>query len=87
MSFEESVTMGDSTGSDNSSNSNSNSNQIELTGNDPNDKSRKRIRVACDTCRKKKIKCNGTFPCLNCIQTKNESNCHYSDRQIGRAHV
>ena len=66
MSFEE-TTMGDSCSESYSENY---SNQIELTGNDPNDTTRKRIRVACDTCRRKKIKCNGTFPCANCVQTK-----------------
>ena len=56
--------------------------QQELTGNDPNDTNRKRIRVACDSCRRKKIKCNGSYPCGNCIQAKNTSNCHFTERPV-----
>ncbi|KAL6451217.1 HAL9 Halotolerance protein 9 [Candida maltosa Xu316] len=56
--------------------------QIEITGNDPNDTNRKRIRVACDTCRQKKIKCNGTFPCNNCSQGKFVRECRYSERPV-----
>lgn len=41
--------------------------------------SKKRIRVACDTCRRKKIKCNGGYPCSNCLQA-NEPDCHYKER-------
>lgn len=41
---------------------------------------RKRIRVACDTCRRKKIKCDGNLPCSNCKAT-NEHVCHYAERQ------
>ncbi|EER30855.1 predicted protein [Candida tropicalis MYA-3404] len=83
MSFEE-TTMGDSCSESYSENY---SNQIELTGNDPNDTTRKRIRVACDTCRRKKIKCNGTFPCANCVQTKNESSCHYTERPMKKSKI
>lgn len=39
----------------------------------------KRISVACDFCRNKKIKCDGSCPCSNCLQFKNES-CNYSER-------
>ncbi|RCK65202.1 Halotolerance protein 9 [Candida viswanathii] len=78
MSFEDS-TMGES---NSDSLSDRFSNQIELTGNDPTDTNRKRIRVACDSCRRKKIKCNGTYPCTNCVQSKDESNCHYTDRPV-----
>ncbi|CAX41554.1 zinc finger-containing transcription factor, putative [Candida dubliniensis CD36] len=56
--------------------------QQELTGNDPNDTNRKRIRVACDSCRRKKIKCNGSYPCGNCIQAKNTNNCHFTERPM-----
>lgn len=40
---------------------------------------RKRIRIACDTCRRKKIKCNGENPCSNCIPSKSE--CFYKERK------
>ncbi|ODV81634.1 uncharacterized protein CANTADRAFT_3721 [Suhomyces tanzawaensis NRRL Y-17324] len=43
--------------------------------------SKKRIRIACDTCRRKKIKCNGQLPCANCIQV-GEANCHYEERPV-----
>lgn len=39
----------------------------------------KRISVACDFCRNKKIKCDGGQPCFNCHQLKSEQ-CHYSER-------
>ncbi|SGZ57634.1 CIC11C00000004477 [Sungouiella intermedia] len=40
---------------------------------------RKRTRVACDTCRKKKIRCDGKPRCLNCV-IANEKVCHYEER-------
>lgn len=40
---------------------------------------RKRTRVACDTCRKKKIRCDGRPRCLNC-ELANEKVCHYEER-------
>ncbi|CAG88051.2 DEHA2E11572p [Debaryomyces hansenii CBS767] len=42
--------------------------------------SKKRIRVACDTCRRKKIKCDGQYPCGNCQQL-NGSGCNYKEKQ------
>lgn len=41
--------------------------------------SKKRIRVACDLCRRKKVKCDGGYPCSNCLQA-GESDCHYKER-------
>lgn len=41
---------------------------------------RKRIRVACDACRRKKIKCDGKVPCSHC-KSANEQVCHYAERQ------
>lgn len=41
--------------------------------------SKKRIRVACDLCRQKKVKCDGGTPCSNCLQA-GESDCHYKER-------
>ena len=43
------------------------------------DQKPKRISVACDFCRNKKIKCDGRCPCSNCLQFKNDS-CNYSER-------
>lgn len=42
---------------------------------------KKRIRVACETCRRKKIKCNGQQPCSNCLHVRN-SKCIYKERII-----
>ncbi|MCH0629204.1 Zn(II)2Cys6 transcription factor [Kocuria palustris] len=42
---------------------------------------KKRIRVACETCRRKKIKCNGQQPCSNCVHVRN-SKCVYKERII-----
>lgn len=43
----------------------------------------KRTTVACDFCRNKKIKCDGSSPCANCVQFKSES-CKYSERSRKR---
>lgn len=40
----------------------------------------KRTRVACETCRRKKIKCSGDQPCTNCIQQKDEINCKFLEK-------
>lgn len=40
---------------------------------------KKRISVACDACRRKKIRCNGGYPCSNCEQS-DEPDCHYKER-------
>lgn len=42
--------------------------------------SKKRTRVACETCRRKKIKCNGEHPCSNCLLLKDEFNCKYVEK-------
>lgn len=39
----------------------------------------KRTRVACELCRRKKIKCSGGQPCANCIQLK-ELECKYIEK-------
>ncbi|PYI20563.1 hypothetical protein BO99DRAFT_330413 [Aspergillus violaceofuscus CBS 115571] len=39
---------------------------------------RKRARVACEPCRQRKRKCNGTTPCATC--TDWGYNCHYTDQ-------
>lgn len=43
---------------------------------------KKRTRVACETCRRKKIKCSGENPCLNCIQLKEAYNCKYAEKVV-----
>ncbi|KAK6458803.1 fungal-specific transcription factor domain-containing protein [Scheffersomyces xylosifermentans] len=47
----------------------------------PSGSTKKRIRVACDHCRRKKIKCDGRLPCANC-NSANEPNCHYKERPV-----
>ncbi|KAI5964162.1 uncharacterized protein KGF55_002104 [Candida pseudojiufengensis] len=44
----------------------------------------KRIRVltACDSCKKRKSKCDGENPCSTCKQSKKPKNCVYTERQI-----
>lgn len=41
---------------------------------------RLRCRRACDSCKRRKQKCNGEHPCTICVQRKKESECHFSDR-------
>ncbi|KAF8471116.1 fungal-specific transcription factor domain-containing protein [Kalaharituber pfeilii] len=36
---------------------------------------RRRVPVACDSCRHRKIRCNGEHPCQNCV--KNSYECHF----------
>ncbi|KAI5956547.1 hypothetical protein KGF54_001022 [Candida jiufengensis] len=42
----------------------------------------KRIRtlLACQECKKRKVKCNGTYPCDNCVRSKRPRVCLYSER-------
>lgn len=37
---------------------------------------RLRVRKACETCKKRKVKCNGHNPCSNCL--KHGQDCHYN---------
>ncbi|GLI80498.1 hypothetical protein PoHVEF18_008853 [Penicillium ochrochloron] len=41
---------------------------------------RLRCRRACDSCKRRKQKCNGEQPCTICIQRNKEPECHFSDR-------
>ncbi|KAL3494111.1 hypothetical protein BJX62DRAFT_223505 [Aspergillus germanicus] len=41
---------------------------------------RLRCRRACDSCKRRKQKCNGEHPCTICIQRRKESECHFSDK-------
>ncbi|KAH8426025.1 Zn(II)2Cys6 transcription factor [Aspergillus melleus] len=54
------------------------------TNEDPNDENRRKdpkISRACDICKRKKIRCNGTLPCSNCARRK--VNCAY-EAKYGR---
>ncbi|KAM5361901.1 hypothetical protein ACJZ2D_012846 [Fusarium nematophilum] len=46
---------------------------------------RPRSAVACDSCRTRKVKCDGGFPCSSCIQ--HSFDCAYKDRQPRIIHV
>ncbi|KAE8356945.1 hypothetical protein BDV28DRAFT_125952 [Aspergillus coremiiformis] len=41
---------------------------------------RLRCRRACDSCKRRKQKCNGEQPCTICIQRRKESDCRFSDK-------
>ncbi|CAL5867781.1 uncharacterized protein PFLUO_LOCUS2001 [Penicillium psychrofluorescens] len=40
---------------------------------------RLRCRRACDSCKRRKQKCNGECPCTICIQRHKETECHFSE--------
>lgn len=39
---------------------------------------RRRVAQACDTCKKRKEKCEGVVPCGHCKARRKEDSCHYS---------
>ncbi|KAK9547883.1 hypothetical protein V6000_009215 [Aspergillus fumigatus] len=41
---------------------------------------RLRCRRACDSCKRRKQKCNGEQPCTICIQRRKEAECNFSDK-------
>lgn len=41
---------------------------------------RLRCRRACDSCKRRKQKCNGEQPCTICVQRHKEAECHFSDK-------
>ncbi|OJJ46256.1 hypothetical protein ASPZODRAFT_159794 [Penicilliopsis zonata CBS 506.65] len=41
---------------------------------------RLRCRQACDSCKRRKQKCNGEQPCAICVQRNKASECHFSDK-------
>ncbi|KAL4944327.1 hypothetical protein BDV06DRAFT_210334 [Aspergillus oleicola] len=41
---------------------------------------RLRCRQACDSCKRRKQKCNGEQPCTICVQRRKEAECHFSDK-------
>ncbi|KAI5967954.1 hypothetical protein CANMA_002722 [Candida margitis] len=75
-------------GKDNSDRKNSNllmpENHNPANDADPKDPSKKRIKIACDICRRKKIKCDGSYPCENCTQSRKPKVCSYSERSTKR---
>ncbi|EGV63313.1 hypothetical protein CANTEDRAFT_123411 [Yamadazyma tenuis ATCC 10573] len=56
-----------------------------MSDNSPEYSSMKRTRVACETCRRKKIKCSGSNPCSNCQQSK-ETECVYIEKLRKKSH-
>lgn len=46
----------------------------------PAGSSRLRCRRACDSCKRRKQKCNGEQPCTICVQRHKEAECHFSDK-------
>ncbi|KAJ5952746.1 uncharacterized protein N7479_011159 [Penicillium vulpinum] len=52
-----------------------------IDGDEENRRKDPKISRACDTCKKKKIRCDGIFPCSNC--SKRKLNCAY-DAKYGR---
>jgi len=39
---------------------------------------RQRVAQACDSCKKRKEKCNGTVPCGQCVTRRREDSCSYT---------
>lgn len=56
-------------------------NALDVVDGDTNEPSRKRVKTACDLCRKRKLRCDGECPCRQC-RTGN-ADCHYH----GTSHV
>lgn len=56
-----------------------NNNNIINQNNSVDSYNKKRARIACNSCRQKKIKCDGKLPCLNCSNNSN-SDCNYTER-------
>ncbi|KAI5957788.1 hypothetical protein KGF57_003055 [Candida theae] len=54
------------------------------TDTESKDENKKRIKIACDVCRRKKIKCDGSYPCQNCTQSRKPKVCSYTERSIRR---
>lgn len=52
-------------------------NSHDHAGRAAGDVSSSRVKVACDACRAKKLKCTGTLPCSACA--KGSRQCHYTD--------
>lgn len=40
---------------------------------------RRRVAQACDNCKRRKERCNGSQPCSICIRRRRESECHFSE--------
>jgi len=48
-------------------------------------RTRVRTVLACNPCRRKKVKCNGTTPCQKCIAARKEQNCVYGTHSRGHS--
>lgn len=49
---------------------------------DNSEPKRKRVKTACDLCRKRKLRCDGESPCTQCHSSR--SDCHYSSTSYSR---
>ncbi|KAF7853857.1 uncharacterized protein EAF02_011846 [Botrytis sinoallii] len=49
----------------------------ELEPEPEQERRRRRPAVSCSFCRRRKIKCNRTLPCSNCVRSRTTSNCVY----------
>lgn len=47
-------------------------------------KKRRRPPLSCEQCRKRKVKCNRSYPCNNCVRSKTET-CTYAPRHTPKA--
>ncbi|KAG7104208.1 Activator of stress genes 1 like protein [Verticillium longisporum] len=54
---------------------------------DPIRRVRARIANACDSCKARKVKCDGNIPCSYCTRRQRASTCHYSPQHRRRTQV
>ncbi|PNH37520.1 hypothetical protein VD0004_g9268 [Verticillium dahliae] len=54
---------------------------------DPVRRVRARIANACDSCKARKVKCDGNIPCSYCTRRQRASTCHYSPQHRRRTQV
>ncbi|ESW98703.1 hypothetical protein KL918_001905 [Ogataea parapolymorpha] len=45
-------------------------------------KSRNRVPISCEPCRKKKLKCDRTKPCSSCVKNKTQYSCKYANQNL-----
>ncbi|KAG7919214.1 hypothetical protein KL905_000309 [Ogataea polymorpha] len=45
-------------------------------------KSRNRVPISCEPCRKKKLKCDRTKPCSSCVKNKTQDSCKYANQNL-----
>ncbi|KAM5367410.1 hypothetical protein ACJZ2D_010055 [Fusarium nematophilum] len=54
----------------------------QVNASNPTPSHRTKVTLACDGCRKRRIKCSGTFPCSTCVEAGNP--CVFDDKHRGR---